>query len=65
MGEFGRSARGELPEDEASMRQHFEQVGDAVRHEREADRLAKEAPKRRWWRFWVKRVPGRRQPSDP
>jgi hypothetical protein len=58
MGEFGRSARGRLPEDEASVREHFHQVGDAVRHEREADRVAKQRPKRPWWRFWAKRSSG-------
>lgn len=55
MGEFGRSAGGQLPHEEASTREHFDQVGDAVRHEREADRAAKDRPKRPWWKFWVKR----------
>jgi hypothetical protein len=58
MGEFGRSARGELPEGDASVREHFEQVGDAVRHEREADRVAKERRRRPSWRFWAKRHRG-------
>jgi hypothetical protein len=57
VGEFGRSAGGQLPRDEASTREHFEQVGDAVRHEREADRVAKDRMKRTWWRFWAKRGP--------
>jgi hypothetical protein len=56
MGEFGRSARGELPEDETSMRQHFDQIGDAIRHEREADRVPIERrSKPPWWKFWARR----------
>ena len=55
MSEFGRSAGGQLPRDEASTRAHFDQVGDAVRHEREADRVADDRPKRSWWRFWARR----------
>jgi hypothetical protein len=57
MGEFGRSAGGELPHEEASTREHFDQVGDAIRHEHEADRVEDKRSKRPWWKFWAKRAP--------
>jgi hypothetical protein len=53
MSEWNRSGGGWLPHDEASTREHFEEVGEDVRREREADRLAKAAHRKRpWWRFW-------------
>jgi hypothetical protein len=57
VSDFGWSAGGQVPHEEASTREHFDQVGDAVRHEREADRASRDRPKRPWWKFWAKRVP--------
>lgn len=54
MSEWGRSG-GQLPNPEASTREHFEQVGEDIRHEREADRVANPPERRSWWRFWAKR----------
>jgi len=47
---------GTQPHDEASTREHFNQVGDGVRRDREADKVAKADRKRPWWRFWGKRT---------
>jgi hypothetical protein len=55
MGEFGRSAGGQLPHEEASTREHIEQVGDADRREREAERVTRRPAKRLCWKFWAKR----------
>ena len=55
MSEFGRSGGGQLPHEEGSTSEHFKQVGEDVRHEREAERVAKAHPKRPWWKFWAKR----------
>ena len=54
MSEFGRSG-GQLPNNEASQREHFREVGEDIRRERELDKI--EAPKRErpWWRFWRRR----------
>lgn len=54
MSEWGRSG-GQLPNPEASTREHFEQVGEGIRHEREADQVAEPSQRRPWWRFWAKR----------
>ncbi|MCI0632453.1 MAG: hypothetical protein L0206_00825 [Actinobacteria bacterium] len=56
MSEWGRSG-GRLPNPEESTREHFDQVAQDVRHEREADRVAPPPEKRPWWRFWAKRRP--------
>jgi hypothetical protein len=56
MSDFGWSAGGQLPHEEASTREHFGQVGDSIRHEREADKIAKVHPKRPWWKFWGRRT---------
>jgi hypothetical protein len=53
--EFGGIGGGQAPHEEASTREHFEEVGEDVRRAREADRAAKTNPKRPWWRFWAKR----------
>jgi hypothetical protein len=56
MGEFGRGAGGQLPHEEASTREHFKQVEESIRHEHEADQIAKDQPKKRpWWKFWITR----------
>jgi hypothetical protein len=45
-----------LPHDEAAQKEHLEEVGEDLRHEREAERVATSHPKtgRPWWKFWVK-----------
>jgi hypothetical protein len=56
MSEFGR-AGGPLPHDQASTGEHFKEVEEELRHEREAEHVAKAHPTRErpWWRFWAKR----------
>ena len=39
-GKRDRRRGAQVPHEEASTREHFEQVGDAVRHDREADKVA-------------------------
>jgi len=56
MSEFGRSGGGQVPHEEASTEEHFNQVGDAIRRDREADKVAKAHRKRPWWKFWGKRT---------
>lgn len=46
---------GQLPNQEESTREHFEEVAEDVRHERRAVRVAPSPEKRPWWRFWEKR----------
>ena len=59
MSEFGRVG-GPLPHDQASTEEHFREVAEDVKHEKEADKVA-EPPdafattRRRRWRFWTKR----------
>jgi len=55
VSEFGRSGPW-LPHDEAAQKEHLEEVGEDLRHEREAERVATSHPKtgRPWWKFWVK-----------
>jgi len=55
MSDFGWSSGGQVPHNEPSNQEHFKQVGEAVRHEREANKTARPRSRRRWWRFWVKR----------
>jgi hypothetical protein len=45
-----------LPHDEAAQKEHLKDVGEDLRHEHEAERVAKSHPKtgRPWWKFWVK-----------
>ena len=45
-----------MPHEEASTEEHFNQVGDAIRRDREADKVAKAHRKRPWWKFWGKRT---------
>ena len=56
MSEFGYAGGGQAPHEEESTREHFMQVEEDLRHEREADKLAKAHPKRPWWKFWGKRT---------
>lgn len=51
----GRPGWGDQPHDEASTQEHFKQVEEAVRHDREADKAAQAHPARPWWKFWGKR----------
>jgi len=55
VSEFGRSGPW-LPHDEAAQQEHLEEVGEDLRHEHEAERVAKSHAKtgRPWWKFWVK-----------
>jgi uncharacterized phage-associated protein len=53
VSEFGRSGSW-LPHDEAAEKEHLKEVGEDLRHEHEAERVAKAHPKRPWWKFWVK-----------
>jgi hypothetical protein len=55
MSEWSRSGGASLPHDEPSTKEHFKEVGEDVRREREADRVAKARHKRPWWKFWVSR----------
>jgi len=55
VSEWSRSGGQQLPHEEHSTREHFEQVGDDVRRAREADRVAKAHRRRTWWKFWGKR----------
>jgi len=55
MSDFGWSSGGQVPHNEPSNQEHFKQVGEAVRHEREANKTARPRSRRRWWRFWVER----------
>jgi hypothetical protein len=52
MSEWSRIGGGWLPHDEASTKEHFKEVGEDVRHERDAAHVAKADHKRRWWQFW-------------
>ena len=42
--------------DEASTREHFKEVEEGVRHDRQAEQVAKAHRKRPWWKFWGKRA---------
>ena len=53
-GEFGYMGGGQVPHEQESTREHFKQVEEAVRQDREAERVAKPHPKRPWWKFWGK-----------
>jgi hypothetical protein len=55
VGEFGRSGP-QLPHDKASQKEHLKEVEEDLRHEHEAERVAKPHPKteRPWWKFWAK-----------
>jgi uncharacterized phage-associated protein len=55
-GSFGYPGWGTQPHDDASIREHLKEVGEDVRHDREADDVAKAHPKRPWWKFWGKRT---------
>ena len=55
MSEWNRSSGAWVPHEEASTREHFKEVGEDVRHEREGDRVAKAHRRRRWWKVWAKR----------
>jgi hypothetical protein len=49
VGEFGRSGS-QLPHDEAAQREHLNEVGEDLRRDREADRVAKGHSPMRGWR---------------
>jgi hypothetical protein len=55
MSEWSRSSGAWLPHDEASTKEHFEEVADDIRHERAAGRVVKAHRPRPWWKFWAKR----------
>ena len=55
MGDWGRSGGERIPHDEASTKEHFEEVAHDIRHDREADRIAKAHRTRPWWKFWARR----------
>ena len=50
MGEFGRTGP-QLPHEEAAQREHFKEVDEDLRHDREADRVAKGHVTRPRWRL--------------
>jgi len=54
MGDWGRASGDRVPHDEASTREHFKEVGEDIRREREAERIEKAHRTRPWWKFWVK-----------
>jgi hypothetical protein len=54
MGEFGRSGP-QLPHDKAAQHEHLKEVQEDLRHDHEADRVARARLKRPWWRFWTRR----------
>jgi hypothetical protein len=54
MSEFGRSG-GRAPQDKASTSEHFKEMAEDVRHDREAHRVAKARRRRPWWKVWAKR----------
>jgi len=56
MGDWGWIGGPQLPHEEASTSEHFKEVGEDVRGEREAERIAKAHPKRPRWKFWGKRT---------
>jgi hypothetical protein len=47
---------GHAAHDEDSAREHFNQVEETVRHDKQADKVAKAHRKRSWWKFWGKRT---------
>jgi hypothetical protein len=55
-GAFGYPGWGTQPHDEDSARKHFNQVEETVRHDKQADKVAKAHRKRSWWKFWGKRT---------
>ena len=54
VSEFGRSV-GQVPHEPLSTSEHFKELEEDVRHDREADRVAKASSNRPWWMFWSKR----------
>jgi uncharacterized phage-associated protein len=54
-GAFGYPGWGTQPHDEDSVREHLNQVEETVRHDRQADKVAKAHHRRPWWKFWEKR----------
>ena len=56
MSEWSRIGGGWLPHDEASTKEHFKEVGEDVRQEREAERVGKAHRKHPGWKFWSKRA---------
>jgi hypothetical protein len=55
MSEFSVMGLGQAPHEEESTREHFKEVEEDVRHDRDADEVAKAHSRRPWWRFWGKR----------
>ena len=54
VSDFGRGG-GRVPHEPYSTREHFKELEEDVRHDREADRFARASSKRPWWKFWSKR----------
>ena len=54
VSDFGR-AGGRVPHEPYSTREHFKELEEDVRHDREADRVARASSKRPWWKLWSKR----------
>jgi hypothetical protein len=50
MGEFGRSGP-QVPHDEAAQREHLNEIEEDLRHDRQADRVAKGRARPPRWRF--------------
>jgi len=55
MSDWGRSSGERTPHDEASTKEHFEEVAHDIRRDREADRIARAHRIRPWWKFWARR----------
>jgi hypothetical protein len=51
---FGRGG-GQVPHEPLSTSGHFKELDEDVRHDREADRVAKASSKRPWWKVWSER----------
>jgi hypothetical protein len=54
MSDWGRSGGERIPHDEAATKEHFKEVADDIRQEREAERFEKAHRTRPWWKFWAK-----------
>lgn len=54
MSDWGRASGERIPHDEASTKEHFNEVADDIRKEREAERIEKAHRTRPWWKFWAK-----------
>ena len=55
MSDWGRASGERIPHDEASTKEHFEEVAEDIRKEREAERFEKAHRTRPRWKVWAKR----------